>query len=394
MKVRLYCHAGQMTGYGRAAEGLAHSMLAAGIDLEIRPLADYATLRFAPEHAPLAALVRRDHELSPNPDAIIVHTLPGSCGKALDAITSQMHTHQADGCSFIAYTTWEAVSPLPRDIADSLLMFDQVWVPSKATWNTMAPSSVSAADQVMRVKVIPHAFNETSLEERRAQGIQSDKFRFYYLGAWNNRKNPAGLIAAYARAFTRGDDVRLAICSTGARQEDFFAALSATGLVDVGMDIGLMPFVQLQNQPMPDERVIGLHQSMDCFVTASRGEAWNLPAFEAVLAGRHVISPGDLGSDEFLIDTSYHRINNAPAPAAVDVQFQASPEGAVSFRVAGAQGLTCRADWLEPDLSQLAKAMRRAYEMRNRNLTTHYDLAARFSYRAVGKLVRQALEDL
>ncbi len=378
-----------MTGYGRAAEGLAHSMLAAGIDLEIRPLADYATLRFAPEHAPLSALVRRDHELAPNPDAIIVHTLPGSCGKALDAITSQMHTHQADGCSFIAYTTWEAVSPLPRDIADSLLRFDQVWVPSKATWNTMAPASVSAADQVMRVKVIPHAFDEMTLEERRASGIQDDDFRFYYLGAWNNRKNPAGLIAAYARAFAREDGVRLAICSTGARLEDFYAAVAATGI-----DRDDLPKLQFQNGPMTDDQVIGLHRGGDCFVTASRGEAWNLPAFEAVLAGRHVISPGDLGSDEFLIDTSYHRINNAPAPAAVDVQFQASPEGAVSFRVAGAQGLTCRADWLEPDLSQLAKAMRRAYEMRNRNLTTHYDLAARFSYRAVGKLVRQALEDL
>ena len=35
-----------------------------------------------------------------------------------------------------------------------------------------------------------------------------------------------------------------------------------------------------------DQALFALHAKSDCFVSASRGEAWNLPAFDAMLAGK------------------------------------------------------------------------------------------------------------
>jgi hypothetical protein len=62
------------------------------------------------------------------------------------------------------------------------------------------------------------------------------------------------------------------------------------------------------------------------------------------------------------------------------------------MKTIGAQGLTSRSLWLEPNLSSLADAMRSAFESQNRTLKINYNVAERFGYAAVAKLVLDALE--
>jgi glycosyltransferase involved in cell wall biosynthesis len=392
VRVRLYAHIGRRSGYGRAGAELAMSLLAAGIDLEICPIdtvtPEEARTAFAPHHAPLAHLVSRSETATSAADAVIVHTLPSDCAKVVEL--AKIHSE-----CLIAYTTWEAISPIPEDMVVSLTStFHQIWVPSRVTARAFMP----AQERVILdgyLRVVPHAFSDATLEARRARPVELPEdrpYRFYYIGGWNGRKNPSGVIRAFAKAFEPSDDVELVLHCPSVPKDTLIAALASTGL---GIDE--MATIAWSQRPRTDEEVLALHTQGDCFVSASRGEAWNLPAFDAMLAGRHVICPGGQGSDEFLRETSADLYGGMVTPAFADVQVgssgSADGEKGIAIKRVSAQGITSKATWMEPDLIRLAEYMKNAVDFGRRDLTVNYDPVARFGYAAVGRSVRTHLEE-
>jgi glycosyltransferase involved in cell wall biosynthesis len=323
----------------------------------------------------------------PDPDAVIVHTLPGDCHRVLEL----EGLRRGAGPKLISYTTWEALTA-PESIVQPLFdCFDQVWVPSQPTAQALAANGLHGSGRdresaVARVRVIPHCFDE-DLERETPEYIDNGRFRFYWIGAWSTRKNPGGLIRAFALAFHPGSRAELVLHSPGCSMDTFVAALAATGL-----NQSELPTITLSNRHLDDGALAKLHADADCFVTAARGEAWNLPAFDALLAGRHVISQYGLGSDEFLVDTSADLIDGWESPAQVDLSQARADDGSITFKRKCAQGISARSLWLEPNLSSLADAMRSAFESRNRTIKINYNVAERFGYAAVAKLVLDALE--
>jgi hypothetical protein len=386
MRVRFYGHIGRLSGYGRAAADLCMSLLATGeVDLEIAPIGKTSVeeARLALErYQSLRACLRRDDELvTTTPDVCIVHTLPLDCVRVKEFVTSNLNLHP--NIPWIAYTTWEGTGLAPMAVLQSLIGFDQVWTPSNSSWRSLGGGGV----------IVPHAFDPAELEERRKprQVATTDpRYRFRYFGAWNSRKNPAGIIRAWAMAFSPNDNVALSIHSTNATKEAFAVALHQTGLAAQEM-----ASVHLVTEQIPWAEYLAVTRLTDCFVTATRGEAWNLPAFDAMLAGRHIIHPKHMGADDFLFGgTTAELYAGMDQPATVDVQVTERMADGVKMSVVGAQGLTSRSCWIEPDLTQLADAMHDAYTHGTNHLTLDYDPADRFSYQAVGKTALSALEDL
>jgi len=60
----------------------------------------------------------------------------------------------------------------------------------------------------------------------------------------------------------------------------------------------------------------------------------------------------------------------------------------------GAQGMSVHDDWHDPDPSQLAIAMRRAYLERITSLRLDYDPADRFSRKVVGASIYNAIASM
>ena len=249
-------------------------------------------------------------------DAVIVHTLPGDCHRVLEIA----ELRRGAGPKLIAYTTWEALTA-PQEIVRPLYdSFDEVWTPSQPSARAFGANGLHGTvgereSASMRTRVIPHCYDD-AVDRPSDEYSDPDKFRFYWVGAWSARKNPGGLIRAFALAFYPSARVELVLHSPGTSMEVFVAALAATGLQQREL-----PPIVLSNQHLSAESLATLHRSADCFVTAARGEAWNLPAFDAMLAGRHVISQYGLGSDEFLVDTSADLIDGWESPAQVDVSY-------------------------------------------------------------------------
>lgn len=389
MRVRYYGHVGEQTGYGRAAEATCLALMAAGVDLDIRPLSSRAHLDFArPSALPLASRVQR-HVAA---DIIIVHTLPLDTQRVL-AIERLAKGH---GPKLVTYTTWEGESPMPDSFRKAFNAFDAACFPSTHNLERLPFDMLAEGDpqhgNEFKSFVVPHAIINDWIAPDEKQRPASG-FPFYYIGAWSGRKNPVGLIRAFASEFDHTEGVTLTLYCAGASQADFACAMTATGLPQ-----DFHPRIRLIDRFVPDVAIEEVHATPGCFVSATRGEAWNLPAFDAMMARRAIIVPNGMGHDDFLERTSARRPNGYTQPAETDVRVAepvpGQPERALNLRVAGAQGLDCRSTWIEPDLRQLAAQMRRCYQRDERNLTMKYDPAERYSTETVGKNLRKELESL
>ena len=394
MLVRYYGNITGQSGYADAAREFCMSLLTAadGIDLEITCPGGH----LAAEFLPLASRVRDQGTLSPNPDVVIVHTLPLSCAELLvkEGLQSRrfQDSYSDTDARLIAYTTWEGCGAISPAVAQAMSRFDEVWVPSRTNQVDFA----GPLEGIMPVSVVPHAYDPDSLNSPWGPDDlpdpKSDEYSFYYIGAWNARKNVDGLIRAYLRAFMDTEahsKVRLSIHSAGASP----SAVSEAVVKATGRDPMGCPWISVSDRWATDEDIYTLHRRRHCYVTATRGEGWNLPAFHAMLAGNHVIAPLGMGHGDFLRETSASLYSATPAPSHADLQF-VGEEGGGKYRAQyiGPQGMTCKDDWLEPDLNELAVLMRAAYYERTTDITLRYDPKERYSRQAVGRRIRDLLD--
>lgn len=403
MKIRYYSHAGLQTGYGRAATELALALAQhPQIELELvtiptstAPPLDERGIRFLPYLRHTPSCPHDGPKADPNPDIIIIHTLPGDCAR----LGSKEDLWHPDRCHIpvVAYTTWEGFTAAPA-IKEPLRRFAQVWLPSEAARHPLTVGAAPLAYE--RTRILPHAFDPALVVPRRRAELD-DSFRFYYVGAWTPRKNPEGLLRAFLHAFRKDDPVELILRST-VSLEDSMIALASSAL-----EQSELPTVSFLRDPLTEAELWQLHADADCFVTASRGEAWDLGAFEAMLARRHIITPA-LGSMEFLgrertSATILGPIDQRAMPCFARVQSDAcyspykpppAPPIGYQMTVTTPTGMTGHDLWLEPDLARLSELMYRAFSLRQRELRVDYDPAQHFSRSAVANTAVTYLENL
>lgn len=377
MRVRLYSHVTFATGYGRAGRELAMSLLAAGVELEIFPLGiPPKNLEHIWGAEAQDICGRLKTKALTTADVVIVHTLPVDCARVLD----HLKLEKGQGPRLIVYTTWEAWSTPPKVLLDAWARFDELWMPATTQWHH--PDILTRA--------VPHSFDaELHGEMRFGRKRASDTFRFYYLGAWDARKQPAALIRTFAYAFTPADDVELVLHTVGMDRMNFHVQVATTGLAQ-----SELPKIRLSNEYLTDDQIAQFHADGDCFVTATRWEAWNLPAFDAMLTGRHIIATQYMGSDDFLVSTSATLVGSQLSPCAADVTAsRGAAADELHMNIQTPQGLSSRAVWREPDLAAIASYMRLAFEHRTRVLKippAHYE---GFERTTVGKHALHYLEN-
>ncbi len=346
MKILICGHAldAPMSGYGRACYELARALETTGARV------DHATNRSSPAEY----------------DVVIVHSTPHTAVSVAGAI-------RAGGYQglLIGYTTWEFLD-ISASMAASFEVFNQVWSPCGRESQLLAQTEAR-----LRVHTVPHAFDVETMKDRvdYTTDKKTDPFRFYWIGAWNARKNPAGLIRAYCHAFSSTNKhVLLRIHSPGVTDLQISHALAQTCL-----DRSEMPPIKFSREPFIEEEMFQLHKNHDCFVTASRGESWNLPAFDAALAGRHVIAPRVHGSTEFLDGTSADLYESTAQPAYLEDAVMTGADSAtthtMSFSGKAPQGMDCRQTWGDPHLARLSHLMRLAVFGNKRYLAMHQSYA-------------------
>jgi len=269
----------------------------------------------------------------------------------------------------------------------SLQMMDEVWVPceeSKINLNR---------DGLKNVKVVPHTFDIKDYNHKNEiyfNNMPLDSFKFYYIGDLNDRKNIDNMLKCFHVAFSPSEPVELVLkvgSSHGPQHADQYINNRAEKIkrqLRLYNNIHAYKKEFIIHTPVSRKEILDIHAMCDCYLGISHGEAWNIPAFEAMAFGNTPIC-SDQGGPKQFIDMS----NKATGSLVQGVQKIANHQDAAFPFLA-----TGREMWFEPDDAQIIKTMRYYFENRKtKDNTSGLNQAKKFSYENIGKTMLECLNE-
>jgi hypothetical protein len=188
----------------------------------------------------------------------------------------------------VLYSVWER-DRVSKSMARELNRVAQCWVP--CTQN----AEMLKASGVKNVHVVPHPYDPNSplcsLTQRKACPKSMGK-RFYFIGRWEPRKNPALILESFFRTFSPSDtDVHLTMKYHGSWEnyptpDEVISQIIETTSWDRD---SIEEKLTLIDRQLRRDEIWKLHFENNIYVSASAGEAWCLPAFEAKISGNTLI---------------------------------------------------------------------------------------------------------
>jgi glycosyltransferase involved in cell wall biosynthesis len=224
---------------------------------------------------------------------------------------------------------WD-VDPLPPSWAVSAHSFNEIWSPT------------SYVTRLLREALTTPVYTAPLAVRRPASGGHSEYLRpdrptvvaFADVASTLERKNPAGAIEAFKRAFTPDEGPRLLVkIWNGAADPEGRYRLES--LIKGRDDIVLL------DRWLPRTEFVSLLDGAWCLLSLHRAEGFGLPIFEALSLGTPVIATAYSGPMDFLDDSVAALIPVLPATV---------PEGVPAYPAGSI--------WAEPDVDAAAAALR------------------------------------
>jgi glycosyltransferase involved in cell wall biosynthesis len=231
---------------------------------------------------------------------------------------------------------WE-VSSFPESLHGAFDLVDEVWVGSEFVQEAIARHTSKP------VHVVPLPVDAPPPPDRSRAEVGFPEGRFTFLFSFDfrsvvERKNPAGVVEAFIRAFQPDEGPLLVIKSINGDSDR------------AGLDR-----LRARAEGRPDIRIVDGYVSAaerdaqmalcDCYVSLHRSEGYGLTMAEAMAAGKPVIATGYSGNLAFMDEE-----NSLLVPYALTTV----PRGCPPYPV--------WAEWAEPDLDAAARHMRHVWE--------------------------------
>ena len=198
----------------------------------------------------------------------------------------------------------DRVSP---DAVRCLNAVAQVWVANNKDVSMLVGCGVHP-DRVCVVP-IPH-FPDDPLLELRGRQRQPGPVRFYHIGKWEHRKAHHEMVGAFMMAF-KPSEAKLYF-KTSTKAPDFGIDypsspeasiklwLQDKRTADNGWDLrAANGNIFLIKQRITAERIRQLHKTGDVYLSMSRGEGFDMPAYDAKLAGNLMVYTPSGGPQDF-----------------------------------------------------------------------------------------------
>lgn len=372
MKILYIGHYREGSGWSKAAQNLILAINDTSLDVVCR------NIKLTNKEVPIDPIVSILEQKSlDNIDVCIQHVLPH---------------HMVGSSKFkknIAYFVGESSTIKYSGWLPSIKLMDEVWVPNKDIEDNLKNDGVTSP-----IKKIPHAFDMSKYEDVKAIvnfGSDNYKFKFYYIGELNDRKNIESIIRCFHAEFQPWEPVALVLKVKRFGIDNISLKNHVVSICNqIKKEMRLYPSLDqyhseiIISDDMSDENIMILHSSCDCFVAPSHGEGWSIPAFDAMCMGKTPICSNEGGPAEF-IDK-----NNPSTGHLISGTKTLCNHSDSAFPTI----FTGREYWFTPNEQEIRSAMRHYYE--NRHLTNKESAlkhASKFSFRSVGKLIKEALHD-
>lgn len=374
MKVLFIAHFYENSGWSKASIDLVKAMDAAGIDVVCRNIKLTNTIPSIDD-----AISRLEKKSIDDVDICIQHVLPHYYVKT-EKFKKNIGYFVAESTKF-KHLPW----------FDYLNLLDEIWVPNETLKNSLIFENFDKP-----IKIIPHAFNiekyEDNNQEKNLSFKSNDyKFKFYYIGEFNDRKNLTSIIRCFHSEFDPNEPVALVLkvkkFGYTAEQlhnevKDFCNKIKK----EMRMYSNLESYHEeiIISDDVSSDIVSMIHKSCDCFIGPSHGEGWSIPAFDAMCYGKTPICSNEGGPKDF-IDSE-----NKDTGYLVDGIYNICNHSDPAF----AELFTGRDEWFIPSENIIKKAMRFYFQNKD-NINRHAGLeyGKKFSYENVGKIIKEALND-
>lgn len=302
------------TGVSRAVRGYLRALRAAGIPFRVtHGHVDDATLEFTNPGALLDVHGARELRIK-RPFAHIVFTVGG---KALER-SLYPHNHASpyfDEVDRQARARTIVIMPFERDRlsereVELLNECAQVWGVCYSNVRALERSGVRPD----KIHLMPHSVDMSSPLVRLHKGATTttdSTYWFYSIGKWEPRKDQATLIRAFLREFRPGEPVGLMVRFPafwnvpGSKYPVSLSAclskfLPSTANIHEWTRADVEKHIVAPDHELSEATLLAIHSRCHCFVTASHGEAWDFPAFDAHCIGNRVVHLCGSGHEMYL----------------------------------------------------------------------------------------------
>ncbi len=214
--------------------------------------------------------------------------------------------------------------------------------------------------------------------------LPNGNFRFYFIGEYIQRKNIRGLITAFHREFGVNESVELIIKTSCNPQQVKQDHQTLKNQLRLYKQDDMYKSVQFLTGRCTTKELYQLHNSCDCFVMPSSGEACCIPALEAMGFSNPVITNRNTGTTQYVNNKNGWLVDSHEVPLVIsDPPIPEVHDGYNS--------------WYEIDIIDLQTKMREAYECKdgifelkqeeakNTVLNNHF-------YEKVGEKIEQILD--
>lgn len=267
-------------------------------------------------------------------------------------------------------------------------LLDEAWTASRASRDASLASGVE-----IPVRVVPPSCDLTRYDRQPnplpLRDKLKDRFVFYFVGEATRRKNIQALVRAFHLEFDPSEPVELLIQSTH-KDMDCEGAESKVKQICGFVKESLALYKDerhykreiLITDYLDDATMLRLHDTGDCFVSASTSEGLGLPALDALAKGKTPIVGAHSGHLEFVSDAEGWLVNCNEEPAS-------------GMRESHGLFYTGRQTWWSPDINHLRAAMREAFEkpeLRRQKAIAGMRRSEDFSLRKVGIQMKEIIE--
>ena len=207
----------------------------------------------------------------------------------------------------VYYTMVERRSIQP-ELATMISQLEGVWLPSRASVESFNRSGVPQS----KTGYMPYPFFNDDpylavFGTNRAPGVP----RMHWTGCWEPRKAPDNLVRAFLRAFKPGEaKLTLKIGPFPRLAPGFPLGPEIVAVDEIQQNPEVVKlgwntsnyadYIRVVRGRLSEGDMVKLHADHDIYVSPSRGEGIDLPAFKAKLAGRRVVATHSGGPEDFL----------------------------------------------------------------------------------------------
>lgn len=373
MKILFIAHFHEDSGWSNGAINLAKAMHNAGLDLVCRNI---KLTNIPPKQDSL--LKELEQKNIDNVDICIQNVLPHHLVK-----TEKFQKN-------IGYFVGEAVKFHHLSWFEYLNLMDEIWVP-----NDDLKINLELSHATSPIKTIPYPFDLAKYQNSNQKNLSfrsnDHKFKFYYIGEWNDRKNLESIIRSFHAEFAPHEQVALVlkVKKFGSNPQQLHHDLK-NFCNNIKKEMRLYTNLEsyheeiIMSEDVSSEIISMIHKSCDCFVGPTHGEGWSIPAFDAMCYGRTPICSNE-GGPKYFIDSE-----NKNTGYLVDGIYNICNHSDPAFM----ELFTGHDEWFVPSERFIKQAMRFYYENKNSiDRTRGLERGKQFSYENVGNMIKEALND-